>query len=39
MTRSIYFNGVGPRVAEPSLGRIPMDYYTAPFEDVRLKGN
>jgi peptide/nickel transport system substrate-binding protein len=31
-------NGVGPRVAEPSLGRIPLHYYTAPFEDVRLKG-
>jgi peptide/nickel transport system substrate-binding protein len=30
-------NGVGPRVAEPSLGRIPMHYYTAPFEDVRLR--
>jgi peptide/nickel transport system substrate-binding protein len=37
---ALYFNnGVGPRVAEPSLGRIPMHYYTAPFEDVRLKGN
>lgn len=31
MTRSIYFNnGVEPRVAEPSLGCIPMHYYTAP---------
>jgi peptide/nickel transport system substrate-binding protein len=37
---ALYFNnGVGPRVAESSLGRIPMHYYTAPFEDVRLKGN
>jgi peptide/nickel transport system substrate-binding protein len=37
---ALYFNnGVGPRVAEPSLGRIPMHYYTAPFEDVRLRGN
>jgi peptide/nickel transport system substrate-binding protein len=35
---ALYFNnGVGPRVAEPSLGRIPMHYYTAPFEDVRLR--
>jgi peptide/nickel transport system substrate-binding protein len=32
-------NGVGPRVAESSLGKIPLHYYTAPFEDVRLKGN
>jgi peptide/nickel transport system substrate-binding protein len=37
---ALYFNnGVGPRVAEPSLNRIPLHYYTAPFEDVRLKGN
>jgi peptide/nickel transport system substrate-binding protein len=37
---ALYFNnGVGPRVAEPSLGRIPLHYYTAPFEDMRLKGN
>jgi peptide/nickel transport system substrate-binding protein len=37
---ALYFNnGVGPRVAEPSLGRIPMHYYTAPFEDVRLRGH
>ena len=35
---ALYFNnGVGPRVAEPSLGRIPLHYYTAPFEDVRLR--
>jgi peptide/nickel transport system substrate-binding protein len=37
---ALYFNnGVGPRVAESSLGKIPLHYYTAPFEDVRLKGN
>ena len=30
--------GVGPRVEESSLGRIPLHYYTAPFEDMRLKG-
>ena len=37
---ALYFNnGVGPRVQEPSLNRIPLHYYTAPFEDVRLKGN
>jgi peptide/nickel transport system substrate-binding protein len=37
---ALYFNnGVGPRVAEPSLGRNPLHYYTAPFEDLRLKGN
>jgi peptide/nickel transport system substrate-binding protein len=32
-----FHNGVGPRVAESSLGRIPLHYYTAPFEDVRLR--
>jgi peptide/nickel transport system substrate-binding protein len=32
-----YHNGVGPRVAEPTLSRIPLHYYTAPFEDLRLK--
>jgi hypothetical protein len=37
---ALYFNnGVGPRVAESSLGKIPLHYYTAPFEDVWLKGN
>jgi peptide/nickel transport system substrate-binding protein len=35
---ALFFNnGVGPRVAEPSLGRIPLHYYTAPFEDMKLK--
>jgi peptide/nickel transport system substrate-binding protein len=33
-----FHNGVGVRVGEPSLGRIPLHYYTAPFEDIRLKG-
>jgi peptide/nickel transport system substrate-binding protein len=33
-----FHNGVGPRVQESSLGRIPLHYYTAPFEDMRLKG-
>jgi peptide/nickel transport system substrate-binding protein len=32
-----FHNGVGPRVQEPSLGRIALHYYTAPFEDIRLK--
>ena len=32
-----FHNGVDPRVQESSLGRIPLHYYTAPFEDVRLK--
>jgi peptide/nickel transport system substrate-binding protein len=37
---ALYFNnGVGPRVQEPTLGRIPLHYYTAPFEDLRLKTN
>ncbi|HWM79553.1 MAG TPA: hypothetical protein VNS56_18375 [Methylomirabilota bacterium] len=37
---ALFFNnGVGPRVQESSLGRIPLHYYTAPFEDMRLKGN
>ena len=34
-----FHNGVGPRVAESSLGRIPLHYYTAPFEDMRLRGH
>jgi peptide/nickel transport system substrate-binding protein len=32
-----FHNGVGPRVQESSLGRIALHYYTAPFEDIRLK--
>ena len=35
---ALYFNNaVGPRVQESSLGKIPLHYYTAPFEDVRVK--
>jgi hypothetical protein len=28
---------VGPRVAEPGLGLIPMHAYSAPYEDLKLK--
>jgi peptide/nickel transport system substrate-binding protein len=34
----IWHTGVGPRVADASLGKIPLFYYTGPFEDMRLKG-
>jgi peptide/nickel transport system substrate-binding protein len=34
----IWHTGVGPRVAEASLDKIPLFYYTGPFEDMRLKG-
>ena len=33
-----FINGVGPRVVESSFGRIPGFPYTAPFEDLTLKG-
>jgi peptide/nickel transport system substrate-binding protein len=33
-----WLNGVGPRVAESGLGLIPMHAYSAPYEDVKLKG-
>jgi peptide/nickel transport system substrate-binding protein len=33
-----WLNGVGPRVAESGLGVIPMHAYSAPYEDVKLKG-
>ena len=33
-----WLNGVGPRVAEPGLGLIPMHAYSAPYEDLKLKG-
>jgi peptide/nickel transport system substrate-binding protein len=33
-----FINGVGPRVAESGFGRIPGFPYTAPFEDLALKG-
>jgi peptide/nickel transport system substrate-binding protein len=32
-----FLSGVGPRVAESSLGLIPLYIYSAPYEDVRLK--
>jgi peptide/nickel transport system substrate-binding protein len=34
----VWHSGVGPRVAEASLDKIPLFYYTGPFEDMRLKG-
>ncbi len=33
-----FINGVGPRVAESGFGRIPGFPYTAPFEELALKG-
>jgi peptide/nickel transport system substrate-binding protein len=33
-----FLNGVGPRVAESGLGLINMHAYSAPYEDVKLKG-
>src|SRR6185436_18173290 len=33
-----FINGVGRRVAESGFGRIPGFPYTAPFEDLALKG-
>ena len=35
----VWNTGVGPRVADPSLGKIPLYYYTAPVEDMQLKAN
>jgi peptide/nickel transport system substrate-binding protein len=34
-----FLNGVGPRVAESGLGLIDMHAYSAPYEDLKLKGN
>ena len=34
-----FLNGVGPRVGESGLGLIPGHAYSAPYEDVTLKGN
>ena len=34
----VWHTGVGPRVGEASLGKIPLFSYTGPFEDMRLKG-
>ena len=33
-----FMNGHGPRLAESGLGLIPDYFYSAPYEDVRLKG-
>jgi len=33
-----FLNGTGPRVGESSFGRIPGFAYTAPFEDLTIKG-
>lgn len=33
-----FINGHGPRVAESGLTLIPMHAYSAPYEDLRLKG-
>jgi peptide/nickel transport system substrate-binding protein len=33
-----FINGYGPRVAESGLGLIPGHAYSAPYEDVKLKG-
>ena len=34
-----FLNGVGPRVGESSLGKIAGFPYTAPFEDITIKGS
>jgi peptide/nickel transport system substrate-binding protein len=34
----VWHTGIGPRVADASLGKIPLFYYTGPFEDMRLQG-
>jgi peptide/nickel transport system substrate-binding protein len=33
-----FINGTGPRVAESSFGKIPLFPYTAPYEDITIKG-
>jgi peptide/nickel transport system substrate-binding protein len=33
-----FLNGVGPRVGESGFGLIPLFPYTAPYEDITLKG-
>ena len=33
-----FINGVGPRVGESGFGLIPLFPYTAPYEDITLKG-
>jgi peptide/nickel transport system substrate-binding protein len=34
-----FINGVGPRVGESGFGRIPGFAYTAPYEDITIKGS
>ena len=34
-----FISGYGPRVAEPALSLIAGHAYSAPYEDVRLKGS
>jgi peptide/nickel transport system substrate-binding protein len=33
-----FINGIGPRVAESGFGRIPGFPYTAPYDELALKG-
>ena len=33
-----FMNGTGPRVGESGFGQIPLFPYTAPYEDITLKG-
>jgi GAF domain-containing protein len=33
-----FINGIGPRVGESGLGRIQLFPYTAPYEDITIKG-
>jgi peptide/nickel transport system substrate-binding protein len=32
-------HGIGPRVEEPGVGLNPLLYFTAPYEEIRLKGS
>jgi peptide/nickel transport system substrate-binding protein len=34
-----FINGIGPRVGESGFGRIPLFPYTAPYEDITIKGS
>jgi peptide/nickel transport system substrate-binding protein len=34
---SVPLHGVGPRVEEPAVGLNPLPYFTAPYEEIRLK--
>jgi peptide/nickel transport system substrate-binding protein len=33
-----FINGIGPRVGESGFGRIQLFPYTAPYEDITIKG-